>query len=110
MHKPPSDAEKKPKARKALLVGVGLDAKDDHVRVTRGRNFRLVGGSEETHDRMVGTAVKLNEKLRLLRNEERGLPFDADSSPKKKKRKNLAGLLRQQIPNRNSRIFRQGLG
>ena len=64
MHKPPSDDEKKPKARKALLVGVGLDAKDDHVRVTRGRYFRLVGGSEETHDRMVGTAVKLNEKLR----------------------------------------------
>jgi len=60
----PLDDEKKPKERKAVLVGVGLDAKDDHVRVTKGRNFRLVGGSDETHSRMVGTAVKLNEKLR----------------------------------------------
>lgn len=50
--------------RKALLLGVGLDNKDGHVRVTKGENFRLVGGSEETHGRMTETAIKVNEKLR----------------------------------------------
>ena len=49
---------------KALLLGVGLDNKDGHVRITKGDNFRLVGGSEETHGRMTETAVKVNEKLR----------------------------------------------
>lgn len=50
--------------RKALLLGVGLDSDDGHVRVTKGENFRLVGGSENTHGRMTETAIKLNEKLR----------------------------------------------
>lgn len=48
---------------KALLVGVGLDNKDGHVRVTKGPNFQLVGGSEETHEAMQETAVKFNEEL-----------------------------------------------
>ncbi len=52
------------KKGKALLLGVGLDNRDEQVRVTKGRNFRLVGGSEETHDRMVETSIKLNEKLK----------------------------------------------
>ena len=50
--------------RKALLLGVGLDNEDGHVRVTKGENFRLLGGSEETHGRMTETAIKVNEKLR----------------------------------------------
>ncbi len=46
-----------------MLVGVGLDNRDGHKRVTEGDNFCLVGGSEETHDRMTETAIKFNEKL-----------------------------------------------
>ena len=46
----------------ALTVGVGLDS-DGHKRVTKGENFALVGGTEETHDGMVEKAVKINEKL-----------------------------------------------
>jgi hypothetical protein len=49
--------------KKALLMGVGLDNKDGHKRVTKGDNFYLVGGSEETHERMTETAIKVNEKL-----------------------------------------------
>jgi len=52
------------KKAKALLLGVGLDHKDEHVRITRGDNFRLVGGSEETHGQMTETAIKFNEKLK----------------------------------------------
>lgn len=48
---------------KAVMVGVGLDNKDEHKRMTKGDNFLLVGGSEETHERMTETAIKINEKL-----------------------------------------------
>jgi len=48
--------------RKAILLGVGLD-NDEHVRLTRGKNFRLVGGSHETHQTMREKCVKFDEKL-----------------------------------------------
>ena len=48
---------------RSLLLGLGLDGADGHIRLTRGENFRLVGGSQETHERMQEVAVKLNEKL-----------------------------------------------
>ena len=47
----------------AMLLGVGLDNSDGHKRVTRGDNFYLAGGSEETHEKMVETTMKFNEKL-----------------------------------------------
>jgi hypothetical protein len=50
--------------KKALLLGLGLDNDDGHLRLTRGENFQLVGGSEETHGVMQEKAVKFNEKLR----------------------------------------------
>ena len=49
--------------RVAGLFGVGFDGKDGHTRLTTGSNFLLVGGSEETHERMQEKAVKLNEHL-----------------------------------------------
>ena len=49
--------------RKKMLLGVGLDNQDGHKRITKGDNFCLVGGSEETHEIMTETAVKFNEKL-----------------------------------------------
>lgn len=45
------------------LLGVGLDNKDEHVRVTRGKNFHLVGGSQDTHEHMQEKCIKFNEKL-----------------------------------------------
>jgi hypothetical protein len=51
------------KKRKAVLMGLGLDNKDGHTRVTKGDNFVMMGGSEETHERMTETAIKVNEKL-----------------------------------------------
>ena len=45
-----------------MLLGVGLDS-DGHKRVTKGENFAMVGGTEETHGGMVEKAVKINEKL-----------------------------------------------
>lgn len=48
---------------KAKLLGVGLDGEDGHARVTRGENFHLVGGSEDTHGQMQEKCIKFNEKL-----------------------------------------------
>ena len=49
--------------RRAMLLGLGFDNRDGHKRITRGDNFCLVGGSEETHDRMTETVVRFNERL-----------------------------------------------
>jgi hypothetical protein len=40
-----------------------LDATDQHKRITRGEGFSLVGGSEETHERMTETVIKTSEDL-----------------------------------------------
>ena len=45
------------------MLGVGLDSKDGHVRITKGPNFQLVGGSRDTHEQMQETAIKFNEEL-----------------------------------------------
>jgi len=46
------------------LLGVGLDNQDGHQRVTRGEEFLLLGGSEETHERMQDAAIRVTEKLK----------------------------------------------
>jgi heptaprenylglyceryl phosphate synthase len=54
------------------LFGVGLDNKDGHKRITTGEKFIIVGGSEETHERMTETVVKTFEELK-----QRGKPLEA---------------------------------
>ena len=51
------------KPKRAKLLGLGLDNTDGHVRITRGRNFHLMGGSQNTHEAMQEKCIKLNEKL-----------------------------------------------
>lgn len=53
----------KKKVAPAGFLGVGLDNEDGHTRLTRGDNFVLYGGSQDTHGRMQETAVKINEQL-----------------------------------------------
>lgn len=55
--------KKKRPRKKALLLGLGLDQKDEEKRVTVGRNFFLAGGSKETHEVMQEKAIKFNEQL-----------------------------------------------
>jgi hypothetical protein len=57
-----ANVSKKKGRRKAVMLGLGLDA-DGHKRLTTGPNFVLVGGSEETHQVMTEKAIKINEKL-----------------------------------------------
>jgi len=46
-----------------MLLGLGLDGSDGEKRITMGKNFRLYGGSKDTHDVMQEKAIKLNERL-----------------------------------------------
>lgn len=45
------------------ILGLGLDAEDGHTRVTRTDEMVLMGGSEETHERMQETAVRFGEEM-----------------------------------------------
>ncbi len=60
-------AKKKSKRKQEQVVGflgVGLDNKDGEHRFTKSEHFLLVGGSDETHERMQDTAIKFNEALK----------------------------------------------
>ena len=59
-----SKKPKKKRAARAALLGVGLDNQDGHKRITTGEQFAIVGGSQETHDRMTETVVKTFEELK----------------------------------------------
>lgn len=49
--------------RVAGLLGLAFDADDGHKRITRGNNFLLAGGSEETHSVMREVILKVTERL-----------------------------------------------
>jgi len=46
------------------FLGVGIDENEGHQRLTRTDHFLLVGGSQETHERMQDTAIYFNEELK----------------------------------------------
>jgi hypothetical protein len=52
-----------PRPKSAALLGLAFDAEDEQKRLTRGKNFVLCGGSQETHAVMQETAIKINENL-----------------------------------------------
>ena len=45
------------------FLGVGLDNADGHKRMTESEHFLILGGSEETHERMQDTAIRFAEAL-----------------------------------------------
>jgi len=49
--------------KQTALLGLGLDGDDSDTRLTRGEEFVLFGGSEETHAKMQETTIKVTEKL-----------------------------------------------
>ena len=46
------------------LFGVGFDHQDEHQRITEGDELFLIGGSEETHERMQDVAIHVTESLK----------------------------------------------
>lgn len=55
---------KRSKPKIGGILGVGLDNEDGHKRITTGEKFVLVGGSQETHERMQETTIKTFEELK----------------------------------------------
>ncbi len=52
-----------PAKKSSALLGMAFDNDDGETRLTRGKNFILVGGCQETHAIMQETAIKINEQL-----------------------------------------------
>lgn len=57
-------APRRRKSKPAHLLGLGLDNKDGHKRLTTAEQFTIVGGSDETHGRMTETVIKTFETLK----------------------------------------------
>lgn len=49
---------------RSILLGLGFDAKDGQRRITLAKNYRLYGGSKETHRMMQEKCIKFNENLK----------------------------------------------
>ncbi len=65
MSKDPSKRVRKKRLPKiGGILGVGLDSDDGHKRITTGEKFLLVGGSQDTHERMTETMLKTFEELK----------------------------------------------
>jgi hypothetical protein len=84
-------APKKPSPKIHALIGVGLDGRDGHKRITRGEKFAIVGGSRETHERMTEGVVKTVERLH-----RKGKELE-DAEPDE-----IADLLRENMPKKKS--------
>jgi len=78
---------------KSYLLGLGFDNEDGHLRITRGKNFRLYGGSEDTHSLMQEKAIKFNEHLK-----QAGKTLDEIS---KKEFRDIAEKIGLKLPPRN---------
>ncbi len=50
--------------KRAHLLGLGLDNDDGHKRITQSEEFSIIGGSQETHDKMTETVVKTFEDIK----------------------------------------------
>lgn len=69
------------------LIGVGLDNKDKHKRITQSEKFAIVGGSAETHEKMTETVIKTFEELK-----KRGKELEETE------RKELADIIHKSTP------------
>lgn len=79
---------------KSYLLGLGFDCRDGHLRITRGKNFHLFGGSENTHARMQEKAIKFNEQLK-----EKGKTLDGIS---RREFEDIAGKIGLEVPPKNN--------
>lgn len=55
--------KRKSKQRINGILGIGIDNQDGQKRITRTEEMLLVGGSQETHERMQETAIRFSEAL-----------------------------------------------
>ena len=51
---------------RAVVIGLGLDEPDGHIRYTRGESYQLYGGSEAAHQEMQRRAKIIHEERARL--------------------------------------------
>lgn len=81
---------------KAVMLGLALDT-DGHKRVTTGPNFALLGGTEESHEKLTETAIKINEKLAA-----KGKQLETVSEQELEEIARSVGLQRAKLPGKLS--------
>jgi hypothetical protein len=61
-----SSGKTRARKRRAVggLLGLGLDGADEHRRITKGEDFLLYGGSQDTHERMTDIVLRMRERLK----------------------------------------------
>jgi hypothetical protein len=47
------------------LLGVGFDAEDGHVRITKGGKFDVLMGSDESHEYITKLIAKIEDELEV---------------------------------------------
>jgi len=83
---PKKRSRKKSEPKVKAVVGLALDADDGQKRITRTEEMVLLGGSQDTHERMQETAIRFSEEL-----EKRGKTLPEASIPE------VIDLLREAI-------------
>lgn len=58
-------ADRRERSSLRVLMGFGLDS-DDHARVTKGEDYVLLGGSENTHGRMQDEVERFRDVLHKM--------------------------------------------
>ena len=76
------------KKKKSHILGLGLDS-DGHKRITEAEKFSVLGGTEDTHDRMTETLMKTFEDLK-----RKGKELEETSHNE------LSDIIRKNIPRR----------
>ena len=59
-----SKKTEKTKQQVVGVFGVGLDNDDGETRITRNEDVVLLGGSQETHEKLQEVSIKFNEGLK----------------------------------------------
>ena len=77
---------------KREIVGIGLDS-DRHKRIATGPNFKLAGGTQDTHEKMTEKVISIKEKL-----QRRGKTLDEVEPRKFDDIAQSAGLRRGEKP------------
>jgi len=57
------DIKADPLARVTRMIGVGADNGDGHIRLTEGGQYRVVQGSEQSHEAMLAWCEGINQRL-----------------------------------------------
>jgi hypothetical protein len=81
---------------KREIVGIGLDS-DGHKRIATGPNFKLAGGTQDTHEEMTEKAIRIKEK-----HQRKGKTLDEVEPRKFDDIAQSAGLRRGEKPSQQS--------